>query len=107
MLDGEDIDVEHEPAQYVHQFLYRSTSGRMFNVMHFFNNGSLPANVVLVQLFYCIVSCELVGCRVFDLVCDAAGSMQRLYTYLRKKAKLPEEAWLPEDCVRFRNWGCS
>ena len=89
--------------QYVHQFLYRSTSGRVFNAMHFFNNGSLPANVALMQLFYCIMSCELVGCRVFDLVCDAAGSMQRLFTYLRKKTKLTEDAWLAADCVRFRN----
>ena len=42
----------------------------------------------------------MVGLRVFGLICDAAGAMQRLYRYLRKKKQIPEGAWLPIKLVK-------
>ena len=103
LLDDDEIDNMEEPAVHAHQFCYRSTAGRIFNVMFFFNAGSLPGSVALEQLALVIHSCELVGCRVMGFICDAAGQMQTLLRYLRKKQKLPEVGWLPEDLVRFPN----
>ena len=103
VLDEDEIDGMEEPTKEVHQFSYRSTAGGIFNIMFFFNAGSLTASTALWQLSLVIHCCEMVGSRVFGLVCDAAGSMQRLYRYLRKKEVLPEEAWLSADLVRFRN----
>ena len=45
----------------------------------------------------------MAGSRVFGLIYDAAGSMQRLFRYLRKKKELPEGAWLPIELVRIQN----
>ena len=103
LLDKDEIDDTEEPTKKVHQFSYHSTDGRIFNIMFFSNAGLLTAYTALWQLSLVIHCCEMVGSRVFGLVCDAAGSMQRLYRYLRKKEVLPEEAWLSEDLVRFRN----
>ena len=83
LLDEDDINDKHKPTIYVHQFPYRYIDGRVFNIMHFFNSGSLPANIVLMQLTHCIMACEAIGCQVMGLVCDAAGSIQKLYKYLR------------------------
>ena len=76
LIDEDEIDHTYQPVVNAHQFSYRSTSGEVFNVMTFFNNGSLTASVALQQVFYCIMSCESVGCRIFGLISDAAGSMR-------------------------------
>lgn len=103
LLDDKEIEDEQEPASYVTQYSYRTVGGRVYNIMFFFNNGSTSADVVMQQVFHCIMCCELVGSRVFGLVCDAGGSFQRLFRYLRKKERLPEEAWLPIESVTFQN----
>ncbi|KAL9184884.1 hypothetical protein ACHAXT_002661 [Thalassiosira profunda] len=103
LLDDDVIEQRDKPAVYVNQFCYRSTSGRIYNVMCFYNSGSLPANVALQQLILCIIGCETVGSRIFGFICDAGGSMQSLMRYLRDKARLPEGPWLPLSCVRFIN----
>ena len=72
--------------------------------MAFFNSGSLSADVVLHQLIIVIMACEIVGSMVFHFVCDAGGSFQKVFTYLRQKQDLPDDVvWLPDDCIRFRN----
>jgi len=104
LLDEDEVIKKEEPTVQVLQFCYRSTSGRMYNIMHFFNNGKLPANKILDCLFKVIMCCEAVGSKVFGLVCDAAGANSRLFKYLREKNKLPQDvAWLDEDCVSFEN----
>jgi hypothetical protein len=82
LLDEDEIDKTEEPALHAHQFCYRSTAGRIFNIMFFFNAGSLPGSVALEQLSLAIHSCELVGCRVMGFLCDAAGQMQTLLQFL-------------------------
>ena len=87
LLGEEDINTLEEPAVHAHQFCYRRTAGRAFNIMFFFNAGSLSDLVALEQLSLAILSCEIVGCRVMGFICDAAGEMQTLLRYLRKKTK--------------------
>ena len=53
-LDEDEIDVIQEPTNHVHQFSYQSTAGRVFNIMFFFNAGSLTAPTTLDQLFLVI-----------------------------------------------------
>ena len=73
LLDDEVVEEESTPAVHVNQYCFRSTSGRIYPVMFFFNSGSLPANVALQQLFLVIFSCELIGLRVKGLLSDAGG----------------------------------
>ena len=73
LLREEDINTFEEPAVRAHQFFHRSTAGRIFNIVFFFNAGSLSGSVELDQLLLVIHSCELVGCRVMGFICDAAG----------------------------------
>jgi len=105
LLDNEEIDKQHEPAVYVNQYCYRSTAGRVYNVMFFFNSSSLTANIAIQQLHWVIMACEMAGSRVMGFICDGggSGSMQRLFLYLRKEEELPEVSWLPIRFVRFRN----
>ena len=103
LLDEDEIEKMNTPTVYALQLSYRATTGRVFNIMHFFSNGALSANKMLDYIFKCIMCCELVGSKVFGLISDAAGAMQRVFKYLRGKEELPEGAWLPIDLVRFVN----
>jgi len=103
LLDEDELDLMEQPTVYINQFCYRLTSGRVYNIMFFYNTGSLPANVALKQLFFCVMCCEMVGSKVIGFIANSGGSMQHLFKYLRKKMPLPEVAWLPIDCVRFIN----
>ena len=99
LLDEDKIDQMEEQTVHVNQWCYRSTAGRIFNVMFFFNAGSLPASVALNQLALVVHSCKMVGSRVMGFICNAVGQNQRLLKYLRKEEVLPEVGWLPEDLV--------
>lgn len=103
LLDEDEILNLEAPTVYVCQFCYRSTGGRIFNIMHFYNNGSFTASKILECVNKVVMSCELIGSKVFGLISDAAGPMQRLFTLLRGKTDLPNGAWLPIECVRFKN----
>ena len=103
LLDEDEIDQMEQLTVHVDQFSWRNTSGRDFNIIPFFNSGLLPANIALQQLFYCVMYCECVGSRVMGFICNAAGSMQRLFKYLCQKKELTEGAWLTIDLVRSVN----
>ena len=72
--------------------------------MAFINSRNLSADVVLRQLLISIFASEVVGSKVYHLVCDAGGSYGKLFTYLRKKKKIPHDVnWLPKEYVSFQN----
>ena len=100
LLDDDEINDEHQSIVYVHQFSYQFTAGRVFNILHVFNSGSLPTNVALMQLTQCIMACKAIGSQIMGLVCDSAGSMQRLFRYLCKNKELPEDLWLPISMIQ-------
>ena len=62
LLDEDEINNMDEPAVHTRQIFFQSTAGRTFNVVFFFNNGSLPGHIALDQLLLVIHACELVGC---------------------------------------------
>ena len=86
-MQSDDEEPNDKPATYVNQWWVRSTSGRVHNAMAFFNSGNLSADVVLRQLLISIFASEVVGSKVYHLVCDAGGSYGKLFTYLRQKRK--------------------
>ena len=99
-MNSEPVEPDDKPATYVNQWWYRSTDGRVYNAMAFFNSGSLSADVVLRQLIIVIMACEIVGSMVFHFVCDAGWSFQKVFTYLRQKQDLPDDVvWLPDDYI--------
>ena len=104
VMSPEDSEDTEKPATYVNQWWYRSTGGRVYNVMSFFNSGSLSGDIVLRQLFIVIMACEIAGSKVFLVVCDAGGPFSRLFVLLRQNKDLPDDIiWLSDDCIRFRN----
>ena len=104
LLDDEEFDQQHTPDVYVNQYCYRSTAGCMYNAMFFFNSGSMTVDIGAIQQLHCVImACKMVGSQVMRFICDAVGSMQRLFRYLRKKEELSEISWLPICFVRFRN----
>ena len=77
LLDKGEIKNEQEPTGLIISFPtdLLLAAGRVFNVMLFFNPGSLPANVVLLKITHCIMAYEAVCSRVMGLVCDATNNI--------------------------------
>eukprot|EP00986_Skeletonema_menzelii_P020755 scaffold32210_cov114-Skeletonema_menzelii.AAC.1 len=104
-LDKDKPNDMVEPATHVNQWQYRSITGRTFNCEFFYNAGSLSGNALLEQFTRVVVNCELVGSKVFGLVCDAGGNNARLMNLLRRSGTgFPNMAWVEEeDDVRTVN----
>ncbi len=103
-LDNDKPDEMVEAATHVNQWQYRSTDGRVFNCEFFYNSGSLSGNALLEQFTRVVMNCELVGSKVFGLLCDAGGNNARLMNLLRQSgAGFPNMAWVGEDDVTTAN----
>ena len=103
-MNAKDSEDTEKPASCVNQWWYRSTSGRVYNTMSFFDSGSLSRDIVLCQLFIVIIACEIAGSKVFLVVCDAGGPFLSFFVLLWQNKDLPDDIiWLSDDCIRFRN----
>ena len=104
LLDQDSIEDFDEPATYVNQWRYRSITGHTYNCEFWYNNGALKGDALLQQFTRVVMNCEMIGSRVFGLVCDAGGNNARLFALLREGGQLfPADAWVNEDAVRTVN----
>lgn len=98
----DDCELTFEPAKYVKQWKYRSTSSKTFLCEFFYNSGSLSGKTTLRQMLHVITACEMVGCQVHGICCDAGDSNASLYTLLRYRKTIPvKDMWLNENLVSF------
>jgi hypothetical protein len=76
------------PAVYVNQWRFRSVYNVIHNSNFFFNCGSLDGNELLSQMIHVVCGYEMIGVKIYGLVCDAGGSNRGLFKLLREGLKL-------------------
>jgi hypothetical protein len=88
----------------VNQYRFRSANNHTHTGEFFFNNGSLSGDELLRQVKQVIFGYEIIGVRIYGIVCDGGGNNARLFKLLRSGNEPTEgESWLKEEHVSFLN----
>ena len=82
----------------------------------YFNTGSLDGNELIRQMLEVVISYEVIGIKIYGIVCDAGGGNESFFRMLCKYLPIVGP-WIDVNCVRFNNpfhphryvyiWACS